>query len=91
MIDKNDQRLPLKRGHLGIYGQYTITGADNGYIGRIASKAFSQYTVDACNNFPKAIELLKESLNFMNIIPNKVYGNNYELCGKISKFLKEIE
>ena len=38
-----------------------------------------------------AERLLKESLNFMNLVPNKKYGDNYELCSRINKFLKELE
>lgn len=38
-----------------------------------------------------AEQLLKESLNFMNLVPNNKYGDNYELCSRINKFLKELE
>jgi hypothetical protein len=38
-----------------------------------------------------AEQLLKESLNFMNQVPNNKYGDNYELCSRINKFLKELE
>jgi hypothetical protein len=51
-------KLPLRKGHLGSYGQYTIVRRD-GYAGRIASKELSQYVVNAANYFPKAIELLE--------------------------------
>ena len=34
------------------------------------------------------LELLKESVYFMNKVPNKVYGDNYSICSKIDKFLK---
>lgn len=39
----------------------------------------------------KALELLKEALTFMNLVPNREYGEHYPLCSKIRKFLKEIE
>ena len=37
----------------------------------------------------KALKLLTESISFMNKVPNKKYGNNYEICSKINKFLKK--
>ena len=37
------------------------------------------------------LELLKESVAFMNLVPNRKYGDNYELCSRIDKFLKELE
>lgn len=45
----------------------------------------------------KAELLLKESLYFMNQVPNNKYDcedgtkDHYKLCSKISKFLKELE
>jgi hypothetical protein len=27
----------------------------------------------------------------MNQVPNRKYGDNYELCSRIDKFLKELE
>ena len=35
--------------------------------------------------------LLKESVAFMNLVPNRKYGDNYELCSRIDKFFKELE
>ena len=37
----------------------------------------------------KALKLLSESVNFMNKVPNRKYGNNYEICSKIDKFLNK--
>ena len=37
----------------------------------------------------KALKLLLESVNFMNKVPNRKYGNNYEICSKIDKFLNK--
>lgn len=36
------------------------------------------------------VNLLIEAKNFMNLVPDKKYGNNYELCSKISKYLKSL-
>ena len=63
-------------------------------LGELASFAsLFKMGLDFCNKIyvDKSTELLKESLNFMNQVPNNKYGGNYELCSKISKFLKEIE
>lgn len=51
----------------------------------------AEYIVQACNNFPKAIELLKKAEEFMNAVPNKKYGNNYEILFDIGTLLKEID
>ena len=37
----------------------------------------------------KAKELLKESVEMLNLIPNRKYCENYKLCSRIDKFLKE--
>lgn len=37
----------------------------------------------------KAINLLTESVKFMNLVPNNKYGDNYSICSKIDKFLKD--
>ena len=42
-------------------------------------------------NIEDPIELLKESLEFMNKVPNKKYGDNYKICSKIGNFLKNIK
>lgn len=44
----------------------------------------------------RAIELLKESVYFINIVPNKrydgpLYEKSYELASNIDKFLNEID
>jgi hypothetical protein len=63
-------------------------------LGELASFAsLFKMGLDFCNEFyvDKSTELLKESLNFMNLVPNNKYGDNYELCSRINKFLKELE
>lgn len=37
----------------------------------------------------EAKKLLKESVDFMNLVPNRKYGDNYTICSKIDKFLKQ--
>lgn len=52
----------------------------------------AEYLVQACNNFPKSIELLKECARFMNTVPNDKEGiNHYEILKRVDEFLKEIE
>lgn len=36
-----------------------------------------------------AVNLLTESVKFMNLVPNNKYGGNYSICSKIDKFLKK--
>lgn len=55
-------------------------------------KQDSEYLVQACNNFPKAIELIQECRDFINMIPNDRGGvNHYEILKRVDEFLKEIE
>lgn len=52
----------------------------------------AEYLVQACNNFPKAIELIQECRDFINMIPNDREGvNHYEILKRVDEFLKEIE
>ncbi|MFW6311690.1 MAG: hypothetical protein ACOC1K_05590 [Nanoarchaeota archaeon] len=37
----------------------------------------------------EAISLLKESVAFMNLVPNNKYDDHYKLCSKINRFLKD--
>ena len=37
----------------------------------------------------KALKLLKKSAAFMNLVPNWKYGNNYNICSEIDKFLNK--
>jgi hypothetical protein len=37
----------------------------------------------------ESLSLLKEAVKFMNLVPNNKYGDNYNICSKIDKFLKE--
>ncbi len=37
----------------------------------------------------KAKALLKLSVEFMNKVPNKKFGDNYAICSVVDKFLKE--
>ncbi|MFW5889301.1 MAG: hypothetical protein ACOCUD_02865 [Bacillota bacterium] len=36
----------------------------------------------------EAVSLLKESVAFMNLVPNNKYDDHYKLCSRIDKFLK---
>lgn len=46
---------------------------------------------EKCQDFweelQEAKELLLKSQKLMNLVPNKKYGNNYEICSEITKFL----
>jgi hypothetical protein len=55
------------------------------------SLALAGYLAVCANNFPKAIELLKESVKFMNLVHNNKYGNNYALCTEIDSFLNNLD
>jgi hypothetical protein len=58
---------------------------DDTYYNYSPGKETAEYIVQACNNFPKAIELLKESKSFKRIV-------DYERWIKIvEEFLKNIE
>jgi len=46
--------------------------------------------IDFSKNYYKSLQLLKESVNFMNKVPNNKYGDNYKLCSSIDEFLKHI-
>jgi hypothetical protein len=39
----------------------------------------------------KSLELLKESIRFLNEVPNGKYGDNYVLCSKIDEFLERLK
>lgn len=51
------------------------------------------YIFNSVNNFPKAIELLKEAVRFLNIIPNTRDGSNlsYATTSRIDNFLNSLE
>jgi hypothetical protein len=34
-------------------------------------------------------DLLKKILEFLNTVPNRKYGDNYQLCSELSKYIKE--
>ena len=38
-----------------------------------------------------ALELLKESVYFMNKVPNNKYGDNYSICSEIDKLIYNID
>ena len=39
----------------------------------------------------KSLEILKESIRFLNGVPNGKYGDNYVLCSKIDEFLERLK
>ena len=45
--------------------------------------------IDFFKKYYKSLQLLKESVSFMNKVPNNKYGDNYELRSRIDKFLRE--
>ena len=47
--------------------------------------------IDFFKKYYKSLQLLKESVSFMNKVPNNKYGDNYELCSRIDNFLKEAD
>jgi hypothetical protein len=52
----------------------------------------AEYLIQACNNFPKSIELLKECKSFIGMISaNREEINYYELLKRLDKFLKKVE
>lgn len=49
------------------------------------------YVLTACNNFHETIKLLKKAVEFMNLVPNNKYGDNYALCTEIDSFLNNLD
>lgn len=49
----------------------------------------SQYTL-MIGELNEAIKLLGESLNFMNKVPNNIYGDNYKIASDITVFINEL-
>ena len=43
------------------------------------------------NIHSESVELLKEAVHFMNFVPNNKYGNNYEICSKIDRYLRSLD
>jgi hypothetical protein len=74
--------------------QDCIEGSDDYIIAeRFGSDDDQEYCINACNNFPKSIELLKEAVRFINTVPNTRYGDtlSYATASRIDKFLKEVD
>ena len=45
-----------------------------------------------CNKCQEeSLYLLSKVVRFMNLVPNGKYGSHYKLCGKISKFIREVD
>jgi len=89
-------KLPLIRGRLLYYGQYSIMCKDpkltefqtNKHAGQIVYKDLSKYVVTATNNFHKAIELLEYFTKRVEegSIRSKTTYNKYK---EFLKFLEE--
>lgn len=49
------------------------------------------YVLTACNNFHETINLLKKAIEFMTLVPNNKYWDNYALCTEIYSFLDNLD
>lgn len=52
-------------------------------------EAFNKANLFLMKDLQQAKDLLKSSVEFMNNVPNKKYGNNYDICSKIEEFLNK--
>lgn len=108
---KIPNKLPITKGRLGIYGQYSFTHKEavnwhdsinnedkttiiDKYCGRITGKELSNYVEKACNNFPEAIDLLKQIFEYSMLPPEEfsdgeVLDKIFKL--EINKFLVNLE
>lgn len=51
----------------------------------------ASYIETACNYFPEMLDLLRQSLEYLNQVPNNKYCENYRLCNKIENFFIKLE
>lgn len=91
-------RLPWKQLLNKKKQKYQLYAADNltCVVENVPDLADAMYIEEACNNYPKAIELLKWSQNCFNEIQKyKTYAYKFPetatLGHEVNKFLKQIE
>ena len=71
--------------------QVRIENKDGIVIDPIFYASDASYIETACNYFPEMLDLLRQSLEYLNQIPNNKYCENYKLCTKIENFFIKLE
>lgn len=81
-------KLPFKH-ECSLSETINILGSNyTGSVGNINSKKDLEYIVEACNNYPKCIELLTECLIRMEL---SRISNDEDIVEQVNEFLNSIE